>query len=210
MIEYIVSQNPDDRIILKASQILKNGGLICFPTETNWILAADPYHKKSVDKLYHIKHVDNTKHFTILCASFKRAMEIAHIDDNAFAMLKKVIPGPYTFIFAAQKKITKYLKASKIDHQVGVRFSPNHFCQEFLKIHDDVVICTSIDHALLSVEDDTLPIYSALIEDELGHQIDLILDPGDYEFIGSTTIVDFTTGVAEVQRIGVGDPKLFL
>lgn len=209
MIEYIIENNPDDRILSKASQILKNGGLICFPTESHWVLVADPHHKQSVDKLYQIKHVDNTKHFTVLCSSFQKAMEIAFIDDSAFRLLKKVTPGSYTFIFEAQKKVTKYLKASKTDHQVGIRFCPNKLCQSFLETHNDVVICTSIDHELMELDED-MPIYSALIEDQFSHMVDMILDPGEVEFIGSTTIVDFTNGVPEVHRIGAGNPDLFL
>ena len=90
MIEYVVEHNPDDRILLKASQILRNGGLICFPTETNWVVVADPFHKEGVDKLYRLRHVDNTKHFTILCDSFNKAQDISFIDDNAFRILKKI------------------------------------------------------------------------------------------------------------------------
>lgn len=205
MIEYVVEHNPDDRILLKASQILRNGGLICFPTETNWVVVADPFHKEGVDKLYRLRHVDNTKHFTILCDSFQKAQDISFIDDNAFRILKKIIPGPYTFIFDARKKITKYLKASKTDKEVGVRFPPKLLCQKLLELHGEVVISTHITHEMMEMEDDGIPIYSALIEDFYGGKIDMIIDPGEYEFIGlHTTIIDFTTGMPEVIREGAG------
>ena len=109
MIEYVVEHNPDDRTLKKASQILRNGGLICFPTETNWVVVADPFNKEGVEKLYRFRHVENTKHFTVLCESFQKAQEGSFIDDSAFRLLKKMIPGSYTFIFEAQKKITKFL-----------------------------------------------------------------------------------------------------
>jgi len=206
MIDYVVSQNPDDRTLLKASQILRNGGLICFPTETNWVIVADPFVKSGVDKLYKLRHVDNTKHFTILCDSFQKAQEVCFIDDSAFRMLKKMIPGPYTFIFEAQKKITKYLKASKTDKEVGIRFPPIKLCQRLLEVHGEVVISSHLTPDMLDLTDETSPLYGALIDDFLSHQIELIIDPGEYDFVAnSTSIIDFTSGVPEVIRVGAGD-----
>lgn len=209
MIEYVVEHNPDDRILLKASQILKNGGLLCFPTETNWVAVCDPFSKDAVDKLYRLRHIENTKHLTVLCADFKRAMEIAFIDDNAFSLMRKVIPGPYTFIFEAQKKITKFLKASKVDHEVGIHFPPRKLAQAILSSFDGVLLSSHISHDMIEDSDPEFPLYSAQIEDSLSGMIDLIIDPGDIEFIGQTTIVDFTSGVPEVQRVGAGNPALF-
>ena len=205
MIEYVVANNPDDRVLLKASQILRNGGLLCFPTETNWVIVADPFHKESVDKLYRLRHVDNTKHFTILAESFHQAQEVCFIDDGAFRLLKKIIPGPYTIIFEAKKKITKYLKASKSDKEVGIRFPPNKLVQRLLAVHGEVALSSHLTHDMLGVEEDGTPLYGALIEEYFGNKIDLILDPGEYDFIGqSTTIIDFTQGAPELVRLGAG------
>jgi tRNA threonylcarbamoyl adenosine modification protein (Sua5/YciO/YrdC/YwlC family) len=205
MIEYVVEHNPDDRTLKKASQILRNGGLICFPTETNWVVVADPFNKEGVEKLYRFRHVDNTKHFTVLCESFQKAQEVSVIDDGAFRLLKKMIPGSYTFIFEAQKKITKYLKASRTDKEVGIRFPPKILCKKLLEVHGEVVISTHLTRDMLEMEDDELPLYSALIEEYFGNQIDLIIDPGEYEFIGNhTTIIDFTSGTPELIRQGAG------
>lgn len=208
MIEYVVEHNPDDRILLKASQILKNGGLCCFPTETNWVVVCDPFNKNAVDKLYRLRHIDNTKHLSVLCSNFQKAMEIAFIDDGAFALMKRVVPGPYTFIFEAQKKITKHLKASRYDHQVGIRFPPKDLCRKIIDHFGEVVISTHLTADMLELEEGSY-LYSALIEDYFGQQIELIIDPGEVEFVGQTTIVDFTTGIPEVVREGAGDSSLF-
>lgn len=210
MIAYVQPHSPDHRVLENAARILKAGGLIAFPTETNWVVVADPAEKKGIDKLYRLRHVDNTKHFTVLCSSFQKAMEIAHIEDGAFALMKKVVPGPYTFILPAQKKIQKFLKASKTDHEVGVRFPPNKLCQSLIDAYDGVLISSHINHEMIDAEDDGIPLYSALIEDNLSHLIDLIIDPGEYEFLGPTTIVNFTQGIPEVVRIGSGKADLFL
>jgi tRNA threonylcarbamoyl adenosine modification protein (Sua5/YciO/YrdC/YwlC family) len=137
-------------------------------------------------------------------------MEIAYIDDGAFRLMKKIIPGPYTFVFEAHKKITKLLKASKTDKEVGIRFPPSHLCQKLLQTHNDVVISSHINHEMIDMEDDGVPLYSALIEDALGNSIDLIIDPGDYQFLGPTTVIDFTSGAPEVVREGIGPTSLFL
>jgi tRNA threonylcarbamoyl adenosine modification protein (Sua5/YciO/YrdC/YwlC family) len=208
MIEYVVKHNPDDRILAKASQILKSGGLLCFPTETNWVVVCDPFNKIAVDKLYLLRHVENTKHLTVLCSRFQKATEIAFISDSAFSLMKRIVPGPYTFIFEAQKKITKHLKASKYDHQVGIRFPPNNLCQRILDHHEDVVISTHLTADMLELEQGSL-VYSALIEDHFGGKIDLIIDPGEIEFVGQTSIIDFTSGTPEIIREGVGDISLF-
>jgi tRNA threonylcarbamoyl adenosine modification protein (Sua5/YciO/YrdC/YwlC family) len=209
MIEYVIEHNLDDRVLMRASQILRNGGLLCFPTETNWVVVCDPFKKESVDKLYRIRHIENTKHLTVLCSSFQKAMEIAFINDGAFSLMKKVIPGPYTFIFEAQKKITKFLKASKVDHQVGIRFPPKKLCRSIMTAFDGVLLSTHISHDMIEGSDPDMPLYSLLIEDQFRSLIDMILDSGETEFIGSTTIVDFTSGMPEVQRVGAGNPALF-
>jgi tRNA threonylcarbamoyl adenosine modification protein (Sua5/YciO/YrdC/YwlC family) len=210
MIEYVVEHNPDDRILARASQILKDGGLLCFPIDTNWVIVADAFNRAGVDKLYRLRHIENTKHLTVLCLNFQKAQEIAFIEDGAFRLIKKVIPGPYTFIFAAQKKIQKLLKASKYDHQVGIRFPPSPLCRKLLEVHGEVFLSSHLTHEMLGLEDDGVPLYGLLIEESAGHAINLVLDPGEYEFIGPTTIVDFTSGVPEVIRHGSGDDSLFI
>lgn len=210
MIEYVVEHNIDDRVLDRASHILRSGGLLCFPTETNWVVVCDPFNKDSVDKLYRLRHIGNTKHLTVLSCTFKMAQEIAFIDDGAFSLMKKVIPGSYTFIFEAQKKITKFLKASKVDHQVGIRFPPSNLCRKIIENFDSVLLSTHLSHDMLEGADPDIPLYSALIEEAFGNMIDLILDPGEFEFVGSTTIVDFSSGAPEVIREGAGNPAIFL
>jgi tRNA threonylcarbamoyl adenosine modification protein (Sua5/YciO/YrdC/YwlC family) len=209
MIDFILEHNLDDRVLDRATQILRSGGTVCFPTETNWVVAADPFIKSGVDRLYQLRHVDNTKHFTVLCPNFQKAMEIAFIDDGAFRILKKVTPGSYTFIFEAQKKILKHLKASKKDHEVGLRFPPRQICQRILEHFGDILIGTHLTHEMIEDADPDIPLYGVQIEEAFPHGIDLVIDPGEYEFVGSTTIVDFTSGSPEVVRRGSGDDSLF-
>jgi len=210
MIEYVVEQNPDDRILARASQILKSGGLLCFPCETNWIAVCDAFQKTGVEKLYRLRHIDDSKHLTILCDSFQKASEVAHINDSAFRLMKRVIPGPYTFIFEASKNITKVLKASRLDKQVGIRFPPSKLCKKLIETHGEVLLSSHVTHDMFEGgEEESFALYGALIEDAFGNMIDLIIDPGEYDFVSSTSIIDFTSGEPEVVREGAGDISIF-
>jgi tRNA threonylcarbamoyl adenosine modification protein (Sua5/YciO/YrdC/YwlC family) len=172
-------------------------------------VACNPYIKSAVDKLYKLRHIENSKHLTVLCSGFSHANEIAFIDDGAFALMKRVVPGSFTFIFEAQKKITKFLKASKVDHQVGIRFPPHKLGQSIISSCGGILLSSHLYHEMIEGLEPDFPINSALIEDHLGQMIDLIIDSGETEFTGPTTIVDFTSGAPEINRIGIGNPAIF-
>lgn len=208
MIEYVLDHNPDDRVISRACDILNSGGLVCLPTDTNWILLANPYHKDGMEKLYKIKKENPQKHFSLLCSNISMASEVAIIDNQCFRLLKKAIPGHYTFIFEATKKIGKSIKASKTDKEIGIRFVPSGLVQTLLDKFGDVVISTNIPASLFQ-EDEM--IYSYMIEDcSISHMIEMIIDPGEFEFVGVSTIVSFLDGQPDIIREGAGDPSLFI
>jgi len=209
MIEYVVGHNPDDRVIKKASSILKNGGLISLPLDTNWVVVCDPFNSEAVSKLYKIRKVDHHKHFSLICLNFQKASSLAIIEDSSYALIKKVIPGPYTFIFNAHKKIQKSLKASKIDHQVGLRFPKNALCQILLNEFDECLLSTHLTLDMFEASEGIEEIYSALIEEDYSNLIDLIIDPGIFEFQGLSTIIDFTQDTPELIRQGVGSTGIF-
>lgn len=207
MIEYVQLHNPDDRVLKKASQILSEENIICFPTDTSWILAACITKKKAIEKLYKIKHENDKKHFSILCNDISRATEVAQIDNNAFKILKKIIPGNYTFIFEATKQLAKQIKASKTDKEVGVRFVPSILVNKLIEIHGELLISTNIPKSLFNNEDQ---IYSYMLEDSISHLTDLIIDPGEFEFSGESTIINLANpGRPQVVREGSGDFSLF-
>lgn len=210
MIEYVVPHNPDDRILTKACALMKAGELICFPTDTNWIVTADINSKKGIEKLYKIKSEQNSKHFSLLCDSISTASEIALISDFAFRMLKRTTPGNYTFIFEANKSMVKKIQASKTDKEVGLRFPPGELAKKLIATHGHALVSTNLTHQLLEQPEDA-DIYSYLIEDSpFANRIKMIIDPGEHEFVGQSTIVDFSAGDApEVIREGAGDISPF-
>ncbi len=209
MIEYVIEHNPDERVLNKAVSIIKSGGIICLPTDTNWILIASPYHKDGTEKLYKIKKENGNKHFSLFCSDISKASEVALIDNQAFKLLKRAVPGHYTFIFEASKKIAKAIKASKTDKEIGIRFVPSTLTNKLLEKLEDIVISTNIPTSALGISEED-PIYSYMIEEsEIAHLIDMIIDPGEFEFSGPSTIVSFLNDVPEVIREGAGDSSLF-
>ncbi|OIO10378.1 MAG: hypothetical protein AUJ52_04295 [Elusimicrobia bacterium CG1_02_63_36] len=206
MIEYVIAHNPDDRILAKACAVLSGGGLVCLPTDSNWVVVADPASKAGVEKLYRLKRAEPEKHFSVLCDSITKAAEIAWIDTSAYRILRQKIPGHFTFIFKAKKTITRYLRASKRDREIGIRFPPSPLAQKLIAAFASVLLSTNITHELLGLEDDSLEIYGFLIEDNASHLIELVLDPGETEFAGPSTIVSLIEGgEPELLRLGTGD-----
>lgn len=208
MIEYVIPESIDDRVLKKAAAVLKEGGLVCLPTDTNWVVVADPFSKKGVDNLYRFKGAERGKHYSLLCDTISRASEVAFIDDPVYRLLKKVVPGHYTFIFHALKPITKALKASKTDHEVGIRFIHSELVNKLVEVSGNVLISTHIteEHVVAPAG---VEIYGLLIEEQLGGVVDMIIDPGEVNFVGSSTIISFVSGAPELLREGVGDTSPF-
>ncbi len=205
MIEYVIAENPDDRVLQKVSQALNNGELVCLPTDTSWVVIASPFNKKGIERIYKYKNAPKLKAFSLLCDSISMASDVANIDDGVFRYIKRIIPGHYTFIFNANKKITKAVAANKTDHEVGIRFVPSTLITRLLDIHGEPVLSSNVDlnkftPALSSYDE----LYSYMIEESLAGVVSLIVDPGEHEFVGSSTIVDFTNGEADVIRQGAG------
>lgn len=207
MIEYILRNSPDDRILKKASAALKSGKLICLPSDTNWVLLADPYSKGATDRLYKVKKEGSQKHFSVFCKDISMASEIAKIDNAAFKVLKKHIPGNFTFIFEATKKIAKTLSATKADKEIGVRFVPCNIIDKLLEIHGDILITSQVPPEISNIPEEE-DLYSYMLEDSLRGIVEMIIDPGEVEFHGKSTIVSFLGGYPEVIREGAGDASL--
>jgi tRNA threonylcarbamoyl adenosine modification protein (Sua5/YciO/YrdC/YwlC family) len=204
MIQYVIPENCDDRILNFAVEQLTKGEVIIIPSDTNWLLVGDIRQKKTIEKLYRLKNQDKKKHFSLLCSSLKMANEVAIISSSVFKTMKRKMPGHYTFILPAQKLTTKYLKASKTDHQVGIRILPVKWINQLIEKFDSPLVSTNLDHEILGTNEGD-DIYSYLIEETLSHEVSLILDSGDLDFVGASTILNFSEdGQDPLVRQGVG------
>lgn len=183
-------------IINEAVNVLDKGGVIVYPTDTIYGLGCDIFNRKAVARIFAIKKRDKKKPLSILCPDFKCLSDYAYISNSAFRLIKKLLPGPYTFIFKASNKVPRSLAPKR--KTVGIRMPDHKFC---LKLTDRLgrpIVTTSVN---LSGEDFfTDP---KKIKDELAGQIDLILDAGKLVNEPST-VIDLTGDVPEVIRKGKG------
>ena len=205
MIEYILDHSPDDRILKRASTIMKDGGIVCVPTDTHWVMLTDAFNKSGVEKLYRLKGEQKNHHFSVICSSISMASDYAVIPDSSFRLINRKIPGHYTFIFEATKKMIKTLKASKTDHEIGLRFIPIHFINALIELHGSGLISTNVDEKVLGIPFELNELYSFQLEECLSGKVDMIIDPGEYLFVGSSTIYNFAGELPELVREGAGE-----
>lgn len=215
MIEYVVASNPDDRVLQRAIKKLDDGELISFPTESHWVFAASLKSKKAVDNLYRIKKMDKHKHLTLLCGTISQASEMAIITNPAFKLIKKVIPGPYTFIFEPTKQLPRVIKDYGKDKEIGVRFPRNPFARKLLSFYGEPMLTTSITHetfeGTMYEGSEGMDILSYQIDDIFGHALGVVIDPDCADITGNGSVIDFSkSDVPEVLRVGQGDISLFL
>ncbi len=206
MLVHVVAGNPDDRVLQEASRILTDGRLLCLPADSNWVVLADPYNKDGVERLYRFRQVESSKHFTLFCADLAQAAEVAHVTDANFRLMKRAAPGPFTFILKAQKKTAKHLKASRTDHQVGVRIPDCKLLSRLLRIHAGPAISSHLTPDMLPDHPEGVDVWGGEIEDAFSHSLAMVIDPGEWHFTGATTVVDLSGDEGPVLvREGVGD-----
>lgn len=214
MITYVVYENPDDRILRKASDLLKNGGVICLPTDTNWVFAACPLSKRGVDNLYRVKGVDRKKHLSILCNSISQASQFAIIDNQVYRLVKGCIPGAYTFIFNPTRDLPRVIKSYHGESEIGIRIPDSILCNRLIAVHGDALITTSVSWEMLheanALDGFNSEIFSYQIEEKFDQHLDMIIDPSYEQRLEASTIVDFSGEEAPtIIRFGAGDATPF-
>ncbi len=201
MLIKINPQNPETKKIEKAVEILKKGGIIVYPTDTIYGIGCDIFNKKAIEKIYQIKKRENKKPFSIICADFKQAGDYAVIQNYAYRLMKKALPGPYTFILKAKSEMPKTFLAK--NKTVGVRIPNNHVCLQLTEKLGNPIISTS-----LNISNQSVLINPEQMNKEMVNKIDLILDAGTLPDEPST-IIDLTSQKPLILRQGKGDPSLF-
>lgn len=206
MLIKIYPENPNEKSIQQAVDILKKGGLIIYPTDTVYGLGCDITNQKAIEKICRIRGIKPEKaNFSFVCYDISHISDyIKPIDNETYRILKKALPGPFTFIFNANKNVPKLLSSNK--KTVGIRVPDNNIAREIVKALGNPIISTSIR------DEDEIMEYSTdpeLIHEKFETMVDLVIDGGYGENIPST-IVDCTIGEFEIIRQGKGDLELYL
>ncbi|MBN2618788.1 MAG: threonylcarbamoyl-AMP synthase [Spirochaetales bacterium] len=206
MIEYLFEHSIDNRIIRKADAILKQGGLVAFPTESSWSIGCSINSKDGLEKLRKLKGESKTKSISVLCSSITQIQEMATLSNSNFKLIKRHIPGPYVFILSAKPGIEKVINMKRAE--VGVRIPGNKIPFELIEYHGSPLFVITAARVMTEGEnwdynftEENLFKYGWEVEDIPG--LDIVLDTGEELPTNLSTVVRLTEDEPEIIREGV-------
>ncbi len=206
MLLKIHPDNPELRKIMMAVDCLKKGGVIIYPTDTVYGLGCDIYNSNAVERICKIKGMNPKKaNLSILCSDFSHLSDFTSpIETSTFRVMKKALPGPFTFILKANSNVPKIFKHKK--NTVGIRIPESNIAREIVKELGSPIVTTTIHDTDEIIAYTTDP---EIIFDRYKNIVDIVIDGGFGNNMPST-IVDCSDGDFEVVRQGLGDLEQFL
>lgn len=200
---YVHPDNPQGRLMKQAADIIKQGGVIVYPTDSGYALGCHLGDKKALERICRIRDIDKEHNFTLVCQDLSQISEYTRVDNTAYRLLKNNTPGAYTFIFKGSKEVPKRLLNPK-KKTIGIRVPDNTIAQALLTELAEPIMSTS----LIMPGKDMAEYDPEQIRDLLEHQVDLIVNGG---YLGEhpTTVIDFSNDSIEIIRVGEGDPSPF-
>lgn len=201
MLIKIYPENPNPKAIEQVVEVLKKGGIIIYPTDTVYGLGCDITNHKAIEKICRLRGIKPEKaNFSFICSDLRHISDyIKPIDTTTFRVLKKALPGPFTFIFNANGNVPKLLSSNK--KTVGIRVPDNDIAREIVLQLGNPILSTSI------YDDDEVIEYSTdpeLIHEKYEDTVDIVID-GGYGDNEPSTVVDCTSGDFEIIRQGKGN-----
>jgi len=202
MLLEINPENPQLRLVQQVVEKLNNGAVIVSPTDTGYGIGCDIFNPKAIRRIQQLTGRPENKPFSFMCSDLRHISEYAHVSNTAYRLLKKCLPGPYTFVLPGTKLVPKIMLTKQ--KTVGIRV-PGHPISHLL--------ITTLGHPLLNASvpmDDDRPGPSEpfLIDELIGNRIDLIIDGGRI-VPDPSSVVDLTRDTPEILRVGKGDLSLF-
>lgn len=195
--------NPQPRSIRQVAEAMDDGALIAYPTDSGYALGCELGNRDGRDRIVTIRQLDHRHHFTLVCRDFSQLGQFVHIDNSAFRAIKASTPGPYTFILPATSEVPRRLMHPK-KRTVGVRIPDHPVVQALLEEIGEPILSSTL---ILPGETEART-SGWEIKEELDHQVDIVIEAGDV-IAEPTTVVDWSSGVPEVVRVGAGDTARF-
>ncbi len=195
--------DPQPRAIRQAVQVLRDGGLIAYPTDSGYALGAALGNQHGKDRIREIRRLDDKHHYTLMCRDFAQLGHVVLIDNDAFRAVKAVTPGPYTFILRGTREVPRRLLHPR-KKTVGVRIPDSRVVQALLEELGEPMLSSS-----LILPGQSEPMTDGwVVKEELDHLVDVVIDAGECAS-APTTVVDYSDDVPVVVRVGAGDPARF-
>lgn len=193
----IDEKSPESEKIEKIVEALKNGAIMVYPTDTIYGLGCDIFKKQAIEKIYQLKKRERKKPLSIICAGIKEVAKYAIIQDYAYRLMKKYLPGPYTFILKAKNEMPKTFLSK--NRTVGIRIPDNKVCLEIAQKLGNPIITTS-----LNVSGEEVMTDPKELSKELQNKIDIIIDNGPLPKEASS-VIDLSGDKPIILRPGKGD-----
>jgi tRNA threonylcarbamoyl adenosine modification protein (Sua5/YciO/YrdC/YwlC family) len=188
--------NPQGRHLKSAVNVLRNGGLIIYPTDSIYGLGCDLFNKRAIEKIYQIKGNDKRKYLSFICSDLKNISTYAYVPNGAYKVMRHLLPGPYTFLLNATREVPKVLLEKR--KTVGIRVPDNRVCQSLLAEFGSPIISTSA-----SLPEQDFMSDPDLIESTFANRVELFLDAGPGGVVPST-VIDLTGEEPVLVRQGKG------
>jgi tRNA threonylcarbamoyl adenosine modification protein (Sua5/YciO/YrdC/YwlC family) len=196
MIISINSENPQQRLINRVCEVLEKGGLIAYPTDTFYGIGCDLFNKKGIQHIYKLKNRPLSKPFSFICDSLKEISRSAQVSNYAYKTMRRLLPGPYTFILEGTKMVPKIMLTKR--KTVGIRVPDNKTC---------LAIVTTLGRPIISTSAGLDDPYE--INESFSPNLDIVIDGGGL-YPSPSSVISLIGDVPEVIRAGKGDVSSFL
>lgn len=199
MLIKLYEQNPNQKEIDRVVSVLQDGGLIIYPTDTVYAIGCDALNVRAVEEICKMKDINPAKsNLSIICYDLSNISEYAKVDNAVFKLMKKNLPGPFTFILNTTSSLPKIYKNKKT---VGIRIPDNNIIRELVRNLGNPILTTSVKDEDEVVEYTTDP---ELIYEKFQDKVDIVID-GGFGGIEGSTVVDCTGDEPEIIRQGKGE-----
>lgn len=195
-------QNPQKRLIQRAVDMLRDGAVIVYPTDSSYALGCLMDSKQAMERIIRIRRVDSSHHLTLVCRDLSEIAIYAQVDNPGYRFIRSLTPGPFTFLLKATREVPKRMQHTK-RKTIGIRVPDNPIAMELLDMLGEPMLSST-----LILPGETMPMVDAEeIRDALQHEVDLVIDGGHCGF-EPTTVLDMIGGDVQIKRQGTGKVEL--
>lgn len=197
MLIQINAQNPPQRLVDMAVEVLQRGGVIAYPTDTYYGIGCDIFNKRAIEKIYQLRQRDKKKPFSFICSDLKHISDYAKVSNYAYKTMRRLLPGPYTFILEGSKMVPRIMLTKR--RTAGIRVPDHAICIALVENLGNPIISTSAKDPDGDIFEDP-----SLLHDYFGSRIDLVIDGGPVPGRPSS-VISLIDDEPEILREGLGD-----